>query len=326
MEKTYFALKLAGVSPEDPAMAAARRLIRAGGGPVAANVFTKITLALFGEYDWVGVPSMPVEIMLLPRWFYFNIYEVSYWSRTVIVPLLILMDKKPVKRLPPGLRLVELWPVPRERSNLRLKRTRRPVSWKNFFIAVDDTLKFWERRGPRPLRGRAVESGPALARGTPRGAGRARRHLPGHGQCGARPARARGRTIEMTPLTEKSRKSIQAPGERDFERLEAVLAPDVRFRGLITMGPFEENGAADAAARFRAWYGEADSLEVLHTDTTEVADRFRVTYRLRVSGKKPAGDGVHLIEQHVFGDVGDDGITALDLLCSGFRREHVPVG
>ena len=156
--KTYFALKLAGVSPEDPAMAAARRLIRAGGGPVAANVFTKITLALFGEYDWVGVPSMPVEIMLLPRWFYFNIYEVSYWSRTVIVPLLILMDKKPVKRLPAGLDLAELWPAPRERARLRLKRTRHPISWKNFFITVDDALKLWERHGARPARARAVEA------------------------------------------------------------------------------------------------------------------------------------------------------------------------
>ena len=96
--------------------------------------------------------------MLLPRWFYFNIYEVSYWSRTVIVPLLILMDRKPVKRLSPGLGLGELWPVPRERATYRLKRTRRPISWKNFFIAVDDLLKFWERHGPRPARSRAVEA------------------------------------------------------------------------------------------------------------------------------------------------------------------------
>ncbi len=156
--KAYFALKLAGVSPEDPAMVAARGLILAHGGPVAANVFTKITLALFGEYDWSGVPAMPAEIMLLPRWFYFNIYEVSYWSRTVIVPLLILMDKKPVKRLPPGLGLAELWPVPRERQSLRFKRTRRPLSWKNFFIAVDDGLKFWERHGIRPWRPRAIDA------------------------------------------------------------------------------------------------------------------------------------------------------------------------
>ena len=99
--KIYFAMKMAGVPVDDPAMARARARIRAMGGPVKANVFTKILLALFGEYDWNGVPGMPVEIMLLPPpFFLFNIYEVSYWSRTVIVPLLIILDRKPVKWLP----------------------------------------------------------------------------------------------------------------------------------------------------------------------------------------------------------------------------------
>jgi len=68
--KAYLALKLAGADPEADFMRAARNLIREAGGPTNANVFTKIALALFGEYDWRGVPAMPVEIMLLPRWFY----------------------------------------------------------------------------------------------------------------------------------------------------------------------------------------------------------------------------------------------------------------
>ena len=156
--KAYFALKLAGLPPDHPDMAKARDHIRQRGGPVEANVFTKILLALFGEYDWAGVPTMPAEIILLPRWFYFTLLEVSYWSRTVIVPLLILMDKKPVAPLPPELRLEELWPTPREQADLRLRRTRRPFSWKNFFLAVDAWLRAWERRGPRPFRARAVES------------------------------------------------------------------------------------------------------------------------------------------------------------------------
>ena len=161
--KAYFALKVAGVSPDDPAMVAARALIRERGGPVEANVFTKILLALFGEFDWSGIPAMPVEIMLLPRWSYFNLLEVSYWSRTVIVPLLILMDSKPVRRLPQSCRLDELWPVPRHRASLRFHRVPRPFSpttflGKNFFISVDDCLKGWERLGPRPLRARAVEA------------------------------------------------------------------------------------------------------------------------------------------------------------------------
>jgi squalene-hopene/tetraprenyl-beta-curcumene cyclase len=161
--KAYFALKVAGVSPDDPAMGAARALIRARGGPSAADVFTKILLALFGEYDWSGIPAMPVEIMLLPRWSYFNLLEVSYWSRTVIVPLLILMDVKPVRRLDASRHLDELWPVPRERASLRFHRVPRPFSartflWKNFFIGVDDCLKSWERLGVRPLRARAVDA------------------------------------------------------------------------------------------------------------------------------------------------------------------------
>ena len=161
--KAYFAMKVAGVSIDDPAMAAARALIRERGGPVQADVFTKILLALFGEYDWRGVPSMPVEIMLLPRWSFFNLLEVSYWSRTVIVPLLILMDSKPVMRLPESCRLDELWPVPREHASLRFPRIPRPFSpkrfiWKNLFIGVDDALKGWERLGPRPFRGRAIEA------------------------------------------------------------------------------------------------------------------------------------------------------------------------
>ncbi|MBI1848275.1 MAG: squalene--hopene cyclase [Candidatus Rokubacteria bacterium] len=160
--KAYFAIKMAGVPVTDPAMVRARDCVRAMGGPTKANVFTKIQLALFGEYDWNGVPAMPVEIMLSPR-VLFDLNDVSYWSRTVIVPLLVIMDRKPVKWLPPHLALDELWPVPRERASLRFPRMPEPFSWrglfwKSFFIAVDDGLKIWERFSPRPLRKRAVEA------------------------------------------------------------------------------------------------------------------------------------------------------------------------
>jgi len=162
--KIYFAMKMAGVTPDDPTMQRARIRIRAMGGPAAANVFCKILLAQFGEYDWNGVPAMPVEIMLLPPpFFLFNIYEVSYWSRCVIVPLLIIMDRKPVRWLPRHLTLDELWPEGREQTSLRFPRVPEPFSWrglfwKSFFIAVDDGLKIWERFSPRPLRKRAIEA------------------------------------------------------------------------------------------------------------------------------------------------------------------------
>jgi squalene-hopene/tetraprenyl-beta-curcumene cyclase len=162
--KIYFAMKMAGVPPTDLAMQRARARILVMGGPAKANVFCKILLALFGEYDWNGVPTMPAEIMLLPPpFFLFNIYEVSYWSRCVIVPLLIIMDRKPVRWLPRHLTLDELWPDGRENTSLRLPRVPEQFSWrglfwKSFFIAVDDGLKIWERFSPRPLRKRAIDA------------------------------------------------------------------------------------------------------------------------------------------------------------------------
>src|SRR5680860_1909246 len=94
--KAYFALKLTGVSLDEPVMQRARDLILGKGGVVQANVFTKITLALFGQYDWRGIPCMPPEIFLAPQWFYFNLYAISYWSRAVIIPLLIIFAHRPV--------------------------------------------------------------------------------------------------------------------------------------------------------------------------------------------------------------------------------------
>jgi len=96
--KAYFALKAVGDSPDAAHMVRARQAILAAGGAAHANVFTRIQLALFGELPWTAVPVMPVEIMRLPRWFPFHLTKVSYWSRTVIVPLLVLMAKKPRAR------------------------------------------------------------------------------------------------------------------------------------------------------------------------------------------------------------------------------------
>ena len=155
--KAYFAMKLAGVPATDPALARAREWILARGGAVQANVFTKITLALFGQYPWGGVPAMPVEIVLLPRWSYFNIYAVSYWSRTVIVPLLIVMDRRPVHALPRERGVEELWAHHLHLEDPTYAR-KHWLSWKNSFIGVDGFLKAWEGYGPRPFRARAVRA------------------------------------------------------------------------------------------------------------------------------------------------------------------------
>jgi squalene-hopene/tetraprenyl-beta-curcumene cyclase len=155
--KAYFAMKLCGRPASDRGLARARQWILAHGGPVQANVFTKITLALFGQYPWGGVPAMPVEVMLLPRWSYFNIHAVSYWSRTVIVPLLIVMDRRPVHVLPRERGIEELWAHHLHLEDPTYAR-KHWLSWKNFFIGVDGFVKAWEGYGPRPFRARAVRA------------------------------------------------------------------------------------------------------------------------------------------------------------------------
>ena len=110
--KAYWALKMIGDDIGADHMATARAAIRAHGGAARVNVFTRITLALFGEVPWHAVPVMPVELMLLPQWFPFHLSKVSYWSRTVIAPLLILMALKPSARNPRGVSLEELFLTP----------------------------------------------------------------------------------------------------------------------------------------------------------------------------------------------------------------------
>src|ERR1700687_1969518 len=110
--KAYFALKMIGDDPQADHMIRARAAVRARGGAERANVFTRIMLALFGFIPWQAVPVIPVEVMLLPKWVPFPLDKVSYWSRTVIVPLLVLMVKKPRARNAKGARIDELFVSP----------------------------------------------------------------------------------------------------------------------------------------------------------------------------------------------------------------------
>jgi len=110
--KAYYALKLAGDSPDAPHMQRARQAILERGGAARSNVFTRIALALFGEVPWRAVPYIPVEIMLLPRWFPFHLDKVSYWSRTVMVPLFILCTYKPRAKNPRNVHIRELFTTP----------------------------------------------------------------------------------------------------------------------------------------------------------------------------------------------------------------------
>ena len=111
---------------------------------------------------------------------------------------------------------------------------------------------------------------------------------------------------------------VAALAERDFDRLAGTLAPEVRMRALIPPGPIELSGAEPAAARFASWFGESNGLELVHSGSDEVGDRLHVFYRLRV--KRP-GDPWKVIEQHLFCALDEGRITALDLVCSGFRPD-----
>jgi squalene-hopene/tetraprenyl-beta-curcumene cyclase len=120
--KAYYALKLAGDKTEAPHMVKARKAILQRGGAAKTNVFTRIALALFGELPWRGVPYIPVEIMLLPKWFPFHIDKVSYWSRTVMVPLFILCTRKPKAKNPRNIGIRELFTVAPEKERHYFRR------------------------------------------------------------------------------------------------------------------------------------------------------------------------------------------------------------
>jgi squalene-hopene/tetraprenyl-beta-curcumene cyclase len=107
--KSYYALKLAGDRPDLPHMARARDAILRLGGASRANVFTRIALAIFGQLPWRAVPFLPVEILLFPRWFPFHLFKVSYWSRTVMVPLFILYTFKARAQNPKKVSIRELF-------------------------------------------------------------------------------------------------------------------------------------------------------------------------------------------------------------------------
>src|SRR5271167_3101803 len=115
--KAYFALKAIGDDPDAPHMCRARKAILAAGGAERTNVFTRAQLALFGAVPWRAVPVMPLEIMHLPLWFPFHLSKVSYWSRTVIVPLMVLMTLRPKARNPGGIGISEIFRTPPEQVN-----------------------------------------------------------------------------------------------------------------------------------------------------------------------------------------------------------------
>ncbi len=198
--KAYFALKMIGDSIDAAHMARAREAILSRGGAARANVFTRVMLALFGFIPWRAVPVMPVEIMLLPRWFPFHLDKISYWSRTVIVPLLVLLAKKPKARNPKGVSIDELFlepphtvgPVPKAPQQKVPRAAAHGRAGAEGAAAEDTLVLVLPRHRHRAARRRAAVSERAAAtRHRPRGGvgerasqrrGRARRDLSGDGE------------------------------------------------------------------------------------------------------------------------------------------------
>ncbi|HEY2040317.1 MAG TPA: squalene--hopene cyclase, partial [Edaphobacter sp.] len=155
--KAYLALKLMGWSADHPVLVKAREWVLANGGVVECNTFTKIYLCAMGQYDYDAVPAVPPEIVLFPNWFYFNIYEISAWSRAILVPLSIIYAKKPFKKLAPEQGIEELFVGGRQNANLHLRwDAKHPISWRNFFLFTDRLTHWFERVHIRPLRKVAI--------------------------------------------------------------------------------------------------------------------------------------------------------------------------
>lgn len=161
--KAYFALKLLGDPADAPHMRRAKAQILALGGAAKTNVFTRITLALFEQVPWRAVPTMPPEISLLPSWFPFHIEKVSYWSRTVIMPLVVLMALKPAARNPRDVTIRELFLTPPEEETDYIDNPT-GTSVGAFFVGVDKVLKVLDPHVPSKLRRKAVDAAMAFIR------------------------------------------------------------------------------------------------------------------------------------------------------------------
>ncbi len=156
--KCYFSAKLMGIPAGDRRLAKCREWVLAHGGVTACNTFTKMYLCGLGQYDYDAVPAIPPEIVLFPKWFYFNIYEISAWSRSILVPLAIMYAKKPYKKIPPEQGIDELFVGGRANSILRLRMDRKRIlSWRNFFLILDRIMHLSEAVHIRPLRKLAMK-------------------------------------------------------------------------------------------------------------------------------------------------------------------------
>ncbi len=153
--KAYFALKLAGDAPDSPHMSSARATVHRLGGLEHTNSYVRFYLALVGGVGWELVPAIPPELMLLPNWFYLNLYEMSSWTRGIVVPMAILAAVRPDWRLPERAQVDELFCDVSNKA-AAFDWSSQLISWRNFFLAFDRAMKLYEKLPWKPLRRRAL--------------------------------------------------------------------------------------------------------------------------------------------------------------------------
>jgi len=153
--KAYVALRLAGDSPDAEHMQAAKGKIHELGGLEASNSYVRFYLAMVGAIDWGYVPAMPPELVLLPEWFPVNLFEMSSWTRGIVVPMMIVSALRPAWRLPEGIGFDELFKFPGARPT-SFARDARLLSWKNVFLFLDRLLKLYEGSPWKPMRNFAL--------------------------------------------------------------------------------------------------------------------------------------------------------------------------
>jgi squalene-hopene/tetraprenyl-beta-curcumene cyclase len=316
--KAYFALKMIGDDFDAPHMVRAREAIRTRGGAEMSNVFTRFLLALYGVVTWRAVPVMPVEIVMLPRWFPFHMSKVSYWARTVMVPLFVLGALKPVARNPRRIGIDELFLTNPRLIGGRPKAPQQNTAWYLLFSAIDAVLRRVEPLFPKGLRRKAINKAVAFVK----------ERLNGEDGLGAIfPAMANSVMMydvlgvpESDPDRAIARKSIEkllVEGEGE-SYCQPCVSP-VWDTGLVCHSLLEAGGE-EAVARAKQGLEWLLPLQVLDVKGDWVDQRPHV---------RPGGWAFQYANPH-YPDVDDTAVVAMALdrggaLSGGAERYRVPI-
>jgi len=309
--KAYFALKMIGDDVDAPHMVRAREAILAHGGAAASNVFTRSLLALYGEIPWRGVPVMPIEIMFLPRCFPFQLDKISYWGRTVLVPLLVLMTRKPRAKNPRDAHISELFTTPPEQVKTWPKGEHQTWPWAHVFGEIDKLLRVAEPYFPKRLREKAIV---AAERWTTE-------RLNGVDGLGAIfPAMVNSLLMYDALGVPASDPRVVAARE-SIERLLVVHADEAYCQPCVSpvwdtalvCHALLETGGADAEARAREGLEWLAPLQVLDVEGDWIAQR---------PGLRPGGWAFQYANAY-YPDVDDTAVvaSAMDRLTAGAREK-----